>query len=123
MKHFNLAVGILLSILVSQADAATNTNADNTAKNKRDAQAHEKTAMDQSNKPSDVEVTRVIRQSIMDDKTLSVNAQNVKIIVAQNSVTLKGPVKSAQEISTIESKARAAAPNMKIVNQLEVTQK
>ena len=131
MKHIHMAAAIMLSIFVSQSyaankeaakkvDAATEYNADNTGKNKRDTRANQVTAQDQSNKESDVNITRAIRQSIMDDKALSVSAQNVKIIVTGNTVTLKGPVQNAQEIASIESKARAASPNKNIVNQLEV---
>lgn len=94
--------------------------ANNTGKNKRDAKVNELTAQDQSNAQGDVETTRAIRQAIVDEKSLSTSAHNVKIIVANRAVTLKGPVKSAQEKDQVIAKAKAAAPNMNIVNELEV---
>ncbi len=79
------------------------------------------TAEDQSNEKGDVELTRTIRQSIVKEKDLSTAAHNVKIIVANNAVTLRGPVKTAQEADVIVSKAKTAAPKgMKVVNELEV---
>lgn len=129
MKHIHLAVTLILSVFISQSYAATEVakmdkatpyNADNSGKNKSDTKANQLTAQDQSNRESDVNVTRVIRQSIMDDKSLSINAQNVKIIVTESTVTLKGPVATAQEVASIEAKARSASPRKNIINQLEV---
>jgi len=38
-----------------------------------------------------------IRKAVMDDKSLSTSAHNVKIIAQDGKVTLKGPVKTDEE--------------------------
>ena len=50
-----------------------------------------------------------IRKSIVDDKSLSTYAHNVKIIAQNGQVTLKGPVHSEEERRSIESKATEVA--------------
>jgi hyperosmotically inducible periplasmic protein len=95
--------------------------ADNTANNKVDRSGETKTPMDQSQKAVDVEVTAAIRRAIMDDKAMSTNAQNVKIITtADGVVTLRGPVNSQAEKDSIEAKAKAALGVTRVDNQLEV---
>jgi hyperosmotically inducible protein len=79
--------------------------ADNTGTNKRDRDDRAVTADQQKNDKSDVELTAAIRRAVVDDKTLSTNAHNVKIIVQDGRVTLKGPVASKAEKATIEKKA------------------
>lgn len=130
MKLIHLTVALILSAFISQSyatteaakkiDEATKYNADNSGVNKRDTRRNQLTAQDQSNRETDVNVTRAIRQSIMDDRNLSVSAQNVKIIVTENTVTLKGPVATAHEVTAIEAKARNISPRKNIINQLEV---
>jgi len=89
----------------AQAPAASNPNADNTKVNKRDRAAGEPTADQQKNNRTDLDVTKDIRRSIMDDKALSTYAHNVKVISQNGTVTLKGPVKSEEEKKAIVSKA------------------
>jgi osmotically-inducible protein OsmY len=81
------------------------TSADNTGINKRDRAGTEATADQQKNNKSDVAVTAEIRRAIMKDKTLSTNAHNVKIIVKNGNVTLKGPVGSQTECTAVEKAA------------------
>jgi osmotically-inducible protein OsmY len=81
------------------------TAADNTGINKRDRVGTEATADQQKNNKSDVAVTAEIRRAIMKDKTLSTNAHNVKIIVKNGNVTLKGPVGSQTERTAVEKAA------------------
>jgi osmotically-inducible protein OsmY len=108
------------------ADAGVNqqaaTQPDNTKINKRDKRSTELTAQDQSmGTAEDVELTRKIRSLITDDDSLSTYAHNVKIITLNGYVTLKGPVKNADEKATVELYARKFAQNAKINNQLELT--
>jgi hypothetical protein len=79
--------------------------ADNTGVNKRDRSDAEATADQQKNDKPDVALTAEIRRAIMKDKTLSMNAHNVKIIVQNGNVTLKGPVGSKTERATVEKAA------------------
>jgi hyperosmotically inducible protein len=78
---------------------------DNTAVNKRDRDANKKTADQQANDKSDLELVAAIRRAVVDDKALSTNAHNVKIIVEDGHVTLKGPVASRAEKDAVEKKA------------------
>lgn len=94
--------------------------ADNSGKNVRDRKDGAPTSGDQSNTKSDVAITQEIRKAVVADKSLSTNAHNVKIITANGIVTLRGPVKSAEEKATIEAKAKQAAGVSRVDNQLEI---
>jgi hyperosmotically inducible protein len=93
---------------------------DNSAVNVRDRNPDAMTAGQQSNAKSDVELTSEIRRAVVKDDSLSMLAHNVKIISANGSVILRGPVKTEQEKTTIASKAQAIAGANKVDNQLEV---
>jgi len=56
----------------------------------------------------------------MKDSGLSMTAKNIKIITASGQVTLRGPVKTAEEKARIDQLAKSAAGGAKIDNQLEV---
>ncbi len=102
-----------------QDQSAPMTSPDNSAKNK----AHSNTADQQSEATSDRMMTKKIRQSLVADESLSTYGHNVKIITKDGMVTLKGPVHSEDEKSTIASKAAevAGGPD-KVTNQLTVKQ-
>ena len=61
-----------------------------------------------------------IRKSLMDDKTLSTYAHNVKVIAEHGKVTLKGPVRSAEEKQSIEQKATDVAGAGNVTNELSI---
>ncbi|MDB4982209.1 MAG: putative phosphoslipid binding protein [Myxococcales bacterium] len=101
----------------TKKDEAGAPAADDTGINKRDRDKSEPTADQQSNGSGDVALTTEIRRGLMDDKTLSTNAHNVKIIVQNGDVTLKGPVASAAEKEAVERVAtRVAGKNKGKVN-------
>jgi osmotically-inducible protein OsmY len=111
-----LAMAVVLSIVgCGNADKA-----DNTRKNERDRDSASKTPMDQSEKKEDIAITAAIRKGVMDEDDLSTTAKNVKIITADGVVTLRGPVKSDAEKSTIESLAKGTDGVKSVDNQLEV---
>lgn len=93
---------------------------DNTANNQRDRSSQTKTSGDQSNSPADLKSTAAIRRAVMKDGGLSMTAKNIKIITAGGLVTLRGPVKTAEEKTKIDQLAKSAAPGAKIDDQLEV---
>ena len=95
-------------------------SADNTAVNTRDSSGATATPLDQGENEADLAISAKIRQALVDDKALSVNAQNVKIITHSGLVTLRGPVKSADEKKAIEAKATQVAGVTKVDNQLEI---
>ncbi len=97
--------------------ARTPQQPDNTSANK---QPGAPTADQQKETAADRELAQKIRKSIMDDKSLSTYAHNVKVIVRDGTVTLKGPVQSEDEKKNIGSKAADAAGAGKVQNQLTV---
>jgi len=96
------------------------TDADNTARNQRDRDTSTQTSGDQAENPADREISANIRRAVVADDSLSTNAHNVKIITSNGMVTLRGPVKSAQEKAAIEAKAKQVAGVTRVDNQLEV---
>jgi osmotically-inducible protein OsmY len=78
------------------------------------------TPMDQGGSASDRELTAAIRRAIVDDDSLSTNAQNVKIVTVDGVVTLRGPVKNTAERAAVASMAAKANGVKRVENQLEV---
>lgn len=97
------------------------TEPDNTARNKVDRSGDTKTPFDQSETSSAIKITADIRRAIMDDDSMSVNAQNCKIMTDKSGmVTLRGVVASQAEKDAINAKAKAIAGVTQVDNQLEV---
>ena len=111
---------LLGAVGIVRAEDAPPLQRDNSGVNVRDRDDAAVTAGQQSNMKSDVELTRRIRGAVVKDSSLSVMAQNVKIVSANGSVTLRGPVKTEEEKNIIASKAGAIAGADKVDNQLEV---
>ena len=113
---------LCLSALTFSAMAQDNSApaADNSSRNERDRSGETQTSGDQSNKSQDIKITAAVRKAVVGDKSLSSTAKNIKIITTNETVTLRGPVKTAEEKEKIEQLAQSAAGNAKIDNQLEV---
>ena len=110
-----MMAGVLASVVVAGAQQP-----DNTARNKQDRTATAQTADQQSNAKADIDVTRRIRQAIVDDKSLSTNAHNVKIITRAGKVTLKGPVQTDAEKRAVEAKAAEVAGAGNVTSEVSV---
>jgi len=104
----------------ARAKTAARTPADNTKVNTRDRADNAVTADQQKENATDRDLSQKIRRSVMNDKTLSTYAHNVKIVSQGGQITLKGPVRSAQEKQSIEAKAVEVAGAGHVVNQLSV---
>ena len=107
----------------STADQAKpdNTKPDNTRVNKRDRNPAEATADRQKMNAADRKLSEQIRKSIFDDKILSTYAHNIKVISQDGIVTLKGPVRSDDEVKSIMAKAVEVTGGAdKVVNQMSV---
>ena len=121
MKRTILTLACLSAFsLTALAADDKKANPDNTAINQRDRSAETKTSGDQSNSSADLKITQAIRQALMKDGELSTTAKNIKVITANGQVTLRGPVKTAQEKAKIDHLAKSAAGGAKINNQLDV---
>src|SRR5262249_44218266 len=93
---------------------------DNTGRNARAATGDTMTSGAQGNSTNDLAITRRIRQAIVQDKQLSTNAHNVKVVTVGGVVTLRGPVASAEERASVAAKAQEVAGAGHVDNQLEV---
>ncbi|MBE0542576.1 MAG: BON domain-containing protein [Verrucomicrobia bacterium] len=93
---------------------------DNTARNVRDRDDQTLTPFNQGNSKADVDTTAKIRKEITAADGMSVNAQNVKVITQNGRVTLRGPVKTAEEKRLIGEIANRIATSGNVDNQLEV---
>jgi hyperosmotically inducible periplasmic protein len=120
MKRSLLTIACLTAVALTAMAADEQTQPDNTAKNERDRSGETQTSGDQSNSPADLKITQDIRSALMKDDELSMTAKNIKVITANGQVTLRGPVKTAQEKTKISQIARSAGGGAQIVDQLEV---
>jgi osmotically-inducible protein OsmY len=124
MKRTLLALAYLSALsLAALAADDKKVNPDNTAKNERDRSGETQTSGDQSNSSTDLKITQAIRQALRKDGELTTTAKNIKIITENGQVTLRGPVKTAQEKAKIDQLAKSAAGSAQIDDQLEVTNK
>jgi hyperosmotically inducible protein len=129
MKNIMISTAFLLAVSMLPATLAIGRNkqqdpqqqpADNTKTNQRDRDSSSPTADQQKMDPADREITKKIRAAIHQDKSISVYAHNIKVITQGGKVTLKGPVRSEEEKTSIASKAVAVAGEGNVTNQLEV---
>ena len=117
----SVLVGVfLVPIGTSFAQTDANRAADNTSINQRDRGHETLTPIDQSNKPSDLKLTRDIRRAITKDPALSTDARNIKIVTIDGAVTLRGPVKTDEEKADIAAKAAQLAGDSNVHDELEV---
>jgi osmotically-inducible protein OsmY len=107
-------------VLVAASPAGAQTPADNTKVNQRDRDKDSATADQQKENASDRDLAQRIRRSVMDDKTLSTYAHNVKIIAQDGQITLKGPVRTENEKTTVEAKATEVAGAGHVSNQITI---
>jgi hyperosmotically inducible protein len=124
-----IMIGLLTVFLLaclsslSAQNTPSQTPPDNTRVNERDQQASAPTADQQPERRSDRDLAKQIRRVIVKDDSLSTYAHNIKVIVQNGTVTLKGPVRSEEERQAVEAKATAIAGSGKVSNQLEVAPK
>ena len=120
MKGIILALACLSAFSLAALAGNEKAKPDNTATNERDRSGETKTSGDQSNSSADSKTTQAIRQALMKDGELSMTAKNIKVITANGHVTLRGPVKTAQEKAKIDQLAKSAAGGAHIDDQLDV---
>ncbi|WP_129775668.1 BON domain-containing protein [Peristeroidobacter soli] len=127
LTPFSLSTAVLAGILTVTAVNAQTTEsatkhaaADNTKANATDRNTAAKTPGDQSNDKDAIEVTAGIRRAVLDDKSLSTSAHNVKIMTDGDVVTLRGPVESADEKKRVEALAVKVATGKQVRNEISV---
>ena len=123
---FTLTGSLILTAGTVQAEQnaaiylAADSALENTEINVRDKGNTTLTPEDQKETESDIKITADIRQAIIKNKSLSVDAQNVKIITRNGVVTLRGPVESKKESKKIKKIAKHTPGVLKVDNQLEI---
>ena len=122
MKQTLLILACLSTVSLAAMAADDETKPDNTAINERDRSNDTQTSGDQSNSSADLKITQAIRQALMKDSELSTTAKNIKVITENGQVTLRGPVKNAQEKAKVDQLAKSAAGGAPIVDQLDVNE-
>lgn len=107
---------LVCCVTVPLALFAAPQQADNTRENKNNGP----TADQAKETKADRDLTAKIRQAVNGDKSLSTYGHNVKIIVQNGDITLKGPVRSEEESKAIEAKAKELAASSTIHNEMTV---
>jgi hyperosmotically inducible protein len=120
MKQTLLVLACLSTVSLAAMAGDDKTKPDNTAINQRDRSGETETSGDQSNSSADLKITQAIRQALVKDSDLSNTAKNIKVITNNGQVTLRGPVKNAQEKAKISQLAKSAAGGAQIDNQVDV---
>ena len=103
---------------VAQAPAPDNSKSNSNSVNSNDKMMS--TADAQKNNATDVALTQQIRKSVIQDKSLSTYAHNVKIVTVNGRVTLNGVVRDAGEKDAIERKAQAVAGRANVTDALTI---
>jgi len=121
ITEYAALAGIFVTGLALQPAAAqTASQPDNTRVNKQDRDAGAVTADQQKNNRSDLDLTQQIRKAVIEDKSLSTYAHNVKIVTQHGTVVLKGPVRSDEEKKSLMAKAEGIAGAGKVTDQMSV---
>jgi hyperosmotically inducible protein len=117
----SVVCGVVLSgALLVPSTLPAGQNPDNAAANKQDRNTTQPTADQAKNTTSDREMMQRIRRDIVDDKSLSTYAHNVKVIAKNGKVTLRGPVHSDDEKRTVEEYARKVAGEGNVTSEITV---
>ncbi|MDT4288401.1 BON domain-containing protein [Methylomonas sp. MO1] len=98
---------------------AADSTLENTEINARDKDNSTLTPEDQKETEGDIKITAAIRQAVVKNESLSVNAQNVKIITRNGAVTLRGPVKNEAEKIKLQDIAKQTPGVLQVNNNLE----
>jgi hyperosmotically inducible periplasmic protein len=119
----NNANSVLLCLVLASAAGCGQGQdthaADNTKKNERDRSGQTLTPTDQSESKSDIALTKVVRQALIADASLSTDAKNIKVISQNGKVTLRGVVANQDEKESILAKVRALPEVQGCDDQLE----
>lgn len=104
----------------AQDAAPASVPPDNTGVNAHDRADAKPNAGQQSENSGDLKMAQGIRRALIQDRSLSTYAHNVKVIAHNGSVTLRGPVRSEEEKQAVESKAAEVAGAGNVRSELQV---
>ncbi|MGZ5050119.1 MAG: BON domain-containing protein [Methylobacter sp.] len=120
-----LASGMAMAAGAAQArdaaalQVAAGTGLEDTGRNVRDRDNRTVTPQKQKAGRGDTKITAAIRRGIVNNKSLSTNAHNVKIITRNGAVTLRGPVENGAEKAEVQAIAEKVKGVARVDNQLE----
>jgi len=131
IKLISLTLALACSASIATAQTAPHANdqskpgvaspaADNSDMNERDKGTASQTPQKQSNAKTDRTLLAEARKAVVKDESLSTTAHNVKILVKNGVVTLRGPVKSAEEKTKIEELIKPLSGVNSIDNKLDI---
>ena len=122
MKFHRLAIMLVMAggAIFAQAQSA---KPDNTVVNQQDRQKGAVTADQQKETTTDRTLAQNIRKALINDKSLSTYAHNVKVVAEHGAVTLKGPVRSEEEKHSVEAKAAEIAGKDNVKSEITVAPK
>jgi hyperosmotically inducible protein len=134
MRQKSTTIGLVLAMALASGMAGAQTTptapagektpvADNTTMNNRDKGSTGDTAQSQSNAKGDRELLAAVRRSVVKNKSLSTTAHNVKIMAVNGVVTLRGPVKTEAEKTTVEALAKQVPGVTSVENNLDIKTK
>jgi osmotically-inducible protein OsmY len=106
-------------VMMPPTSLVASSELENTERNARDKSNTTLTPEDQNESEKDINITSKIRQAVIGDKSLSVNAQNAKIITRNGMVTLRGPVASEAEKLKLQQITLQTRDVVQVDNQLE----
>ena len=114
--------GVVLSaaLMLPGPSMQAQTAPDNTKVNKQDQNSSAPNADNAKNTSSDTKIMADIRREVVKDKSLSTYAHNVKIVSRHGKVTLRGPVHTDQEKTTIEQYATKIAGEGNVTDEITV---
>jgi len=111
--------GLMLTNFSVQAESPVNSGLENTERNVRDSANTTLTPEDQKENQVDRKITAAIRRAVVKNKSLSLDAHNIKIITRDGLVTLRGPVENSAEKNELQIIAEKAKGVTQVDNQLE----
>lgn len=115
-----IAVALTPALLAAQTQSPQAANSGHRVDNSAQNKGQSKTADQQLNDKSDVQITQQIRQAVIADRSLSLYGHNIKIISRNGAVTLKGPVHSAQEKQSILNDAEGVVGAGKVTDKITI---
>lgn len=100
--------------------APSRPDANNTVRNERDSTGRTLTPVDQSSEPNDLAITTRIREALVANDELGIDAKNIKVITVNGQVNLRGPVANADEHAKVVDIAKGIALPTDVHDELEI---
>jgi hyperosmotically inducible periplasmic protein len=122
-------IGLLLAVVLAGCSGGQRNSAAETRNDAPATQARTNdpatpdlpTPFDQGSSETDVRITTAIRQALVAEEGLSIDAANAKVITNGGVVVLRGAVRDANEKNFVRSVAESTPGAIRVVDLLEYT--